>query len=210
MSANGMSAPTPVGLLGVGGSTRAGSRNLGALRAARTLSEARGARMVLADPRTLQLPLLDPDRPLDSYPEDVTWLLDAVRRADGFVLCSPTYHGSMAGAFKNALDFLVYGDDAYFDHKPVGLLALGGANGAPVLEMMTTMAHALNGLVVPTRVLVPHGAVDHAGTITDHEVAARIDRMVSEVVDLAGALRHPAPDAAVAPSAPVLTRGGGR
>ncbi len=204
MSAIGMSAPEPVRVLGLGGSTRAGSRNLAALRAALDRGVAHGAHTDLADLHTLQLPMLDHDRSLASYPEDVARLLEAVRSADGLVLCSPTYHGCMSGAFKNALDLLVYGDDEYFCRKPVGLMALGGANGAPVLEMMTTMAHALNGLVVPTRVLVPHGGVNHDGTIVDHEVAARIDRMVSEVIDIARALRRPDPNAALTPSATAL------
>jgi NAD(P)H-dependent FMN reductase len=54
-------------------------------------------------------------------------------RADAYILCSPTYHGTITGAMKNALDVLDYlamgtpVDPAQtFKGKPVALMACGG------------------------------------------------------------------------------------
>lgn len=179
----------PVTLLGLGGSTRATSSNEVVLRKALDHAEDLGAGTNLIGLHASQFPLLNRDRPFADYPDDVAQLVMSVSDADGFVLCSPTYHGSMSGAFKNALDLLIYGNGEYFDGKPVGLVVLGGANAAPVLDMMTTTVHALKGVVVPNRVSVPHGVVSDGGEITDPQVTARIQRMVSDVLRLARALR---------------------
>jgi FMN reductase len=197
--------PTPLKLVGIGGSTRAGSRNAGALRATMELARAAGAATEFIDLHAEAFPILDRDRDLAEYPPCVTRYLEAVRAADGFLLASPVYHGSMAGAFKNALDLLIYGDDAYFAGRPVGIIALGGANGAPVLEMMTTTVFALKGLVMPTRVLVGHGVVQDDGSIPDDQVTGRLDRLVTEVLEVATALRLRREQAGPATSAALVS-----
>src|SRR3954451_5959967 len=107
-----MSSPTldgrPVHILGIGGSTRLHSKSPIALAHALRLAEDGGATTTLADVRALDFPIYDADRPLADYPQTVHWLIAEAMRADGYILCSPTYHGTVSGAVKNALDILDY------------------------------------------------------------------------------------------------------
>lgn len=188
-------AGPPLRVLGIGGSTRAGSSSLAALTAALGLAEAAGAETALADVRALGLPLFEEGRALGDYPAALAELLAAARRADAFLLCTPTYLGTVAGAMKNVLDalsFLAEDDPPYLGGKPVGLLALGGANAADALTALGHAARSLNGLVVPTAVAVPSRALDRErGGFADEAVRRRVGRTVGEVVDLGRRLRRP-------------------
>ena len=184
-----------VRILGIGGSTRRGSRSLGALRAALDLATAAGAETVLAEVRELDLPLYDEERPLVDYPPSLAQLFAAVRAADAYILCSPTYHGTIAGGVKNALDALnPLGDDTppYFGGKPVALMALGGGGAANVLTSLHHATRALNGLTIPTTVIVPGAVVAvESGRVRDEGVERRLRRMVEELLDVADRLRRP-------------------
>ena len=185
----------PVRVLGIGGSTRRGSRSLAALMAALRLAAEIGAETTLADVRALDLPLFDEDRPLAAYPASLAWLLAEARAADAVLLCTPTYLGTVAGAMKNALDALsLLADDRppYLGGKPVGVMAFGGANAANGLTALEQAARSLNGLVVPTAVAVPGPAIDGAsGAVVDEAVGRRLGRMVGELVALGRRLRQP-------------------
>ncbi len=187
----------PVRVLGIGGSVGAGCRSTVVLAAALRRAEDLGAETAMADVRALGLPLFDIGIPLDRYPPSLPWLLDQVREADAFLLCSPTYHGTVAGGVKNALDaleFLARDEPRYLGGKAVGLLALGGGDGigaAGALDALHHVTRALNGVAVPTHVAVPGGAVDPiAQIVTDEAVEARLAMMVGQVVDLGRRLRR--------------------
>ncbi len=183
-------------VLGIGGSTRQGSRSVIALQAALRLAADLGATTSLADVRTLALPLYDQDRSLTEPDPALAWLLTEVRAADAYLLCTPTYLGTIAGSVKNALDSLTLlsGDDPPFlGGKPVGLIALGGANATDAITALGHVTHCLNGLAVPTTVAVPGQAVDRlSGQIGNEAVLRRLRRMVGEVVRLSALLRRPA------------------
>ncbi len=190
----------PIRLLGIGGSTRQGSKSLTLLQSALRVAEDAGASTTLADVRELALPIFDNDLPLEAYPLALTQLITSARAADAYVLCSPTYHGTVSGAVKNALDALNFmGDDdpPYFAGKPVALMALGGGGAANVLTSLHHTARALNGLTIPT-VVISGGSAIRDGEVTDQMVQRRLTWMIEELLDLATRLRTPAPVAAVA------------
>jgi FMN reductase len=168
------------------------SRSRIVLRAALQLAEDEGATTTLADARALDLPVYDADRSLEDYPASLAWLLDEVRAADGYILCSLSFHGSLTGAVKNVLDalhFLSNEDPRYFGGKPVGLIGLGGA-AANVINALNHTARGLNGLAVTTVVSVPNTAIDPvSATIADAQVEARMTKMIGEVLNLAWRLR---------------------
>lgn len=182
-----------VRLLGIGGSTRAGSLSLLTLTVALRLAEEAGARTVLADVRALALPVYDADRPLEAYPPTLAWLLAEVRAADAYLLCSPTYHGTVAGGVKNildALEFLAADAPPYFGGRVVGLMAVGGG-GANVISSLTHATRALHGLAAPTVVTATGVAVDpDTGDIRDAAVRQRLALMVGDVLDLTRRLRR--------------------
>ncbi len=74
-----------------------------ALRIAIEHAAARGAETLLIAGARLDLPTYDPAVDPDAAAE---YVIDAVERADGVILASPSYHGGMTGLLKNALDHL--------------------------------------------------------------------------------------------------------
>ena len=66
---------------------------------------------------------------------------------------SPTYHGSISGSFKNALDWLILlaeRDPPYLSNKPIGLVSTaGGVQGLQAVNSMEFIARALRGWSVP-------------------------------------------------------------
>ena len=64
-------------------------------------------------------------RPPEQYGDDTAKLVEGVRHADGVVLASPVYRGSITGALKNFLDHLPLEALAA---KPVGIIAMGATH----------------------------------------------------------------------------------
>lgn len=187
----------PVRILGLGGSMREQSLSLGLLRTTLNLAAASGAETVLADMRQLDLPIYSPDRPLADYPPAMIWLLEEARAADAFIFCSPTYHGTVSGVVKNALDaldFLIDDTPRYLGGKPVGLLALGGPSAANVITALGHAARGLNALAIPTVVTASGRMVDlDRLEITDEAARDRAGRLVTELISITHRLREPDP-----------------
>ncbi len=81
-------------------------------------------------------------------------LVAAIRRADGLIIASPGYHGSLSGVVKNAIDYVeetARDSRPYFTDLPVGLIAVaGGAQAAmSTLCALRTIVHALRGWPTP-------------------------------------------------------------
>ncbi len=77
-----------------------------------------------------------------------------VREADGIILATPGYHGSLSGVVKNALDTLeLTRDDAapYFQGKPVGIIitADGAQAAGTTLMAVRAIIHAMRGWPTP-------------------------------------------------------------
>lgn len=185
----------PLRVLGIGGSTRAGSHSLVLLRHALRLAETAGAGVAMGDVRQMALPMYDDDLPLDGYPPALRQLLEFAREADAFIFCSPTYHGTISGAVKNAFDclnFLVDDTPRYLQGKPIALMALGGGSAANVITALDHSARGLNGLVLPTTVISSGSAIQD-GDVADPRVQQRVQAMVDELLDVALRLRVSAP-----------------
>ena len=91
-------------IIGIGGTTRPGSSSEVALRTALDGARACGADVRLFGASDLQLPLYDPTAPTRT--DEAVALIDAITRADGVVISSPGYHGTVSGLVKNALDYV--------------------------------------------------------------------------------------------------------
>lgn len=198
---NGTKDQQPVRVLGIGGSTRRGSTSRALLRTALDLVEEAGGHAVLADVRELDLPIFDDDLPLEAYPSRLGEFIAEARAADAYIFCSPTYHGTVSGAVKNALDLLNFlGDDVppYLGGKPVGLMAVGGGGAANVLTSLHHAARAMNGLTIPTTV-ISSGSAIRDGEVSDEAVQRRLRSLVDELLDLAVRLRRSTADQAALP-----------
>ncbi|MFK0216444.1 NAD(P)H-dependent oxidoreductase [Streptomyces sp. NPDC090298] len=122
----------------------------------------------------------------------VAGFLGELRASDGVILVSPTYHATVSGLLKNALDYVndIGGPVPYLEGRAIGTVAVGaGAQGAvSTLTTLRTVGHALRGWPTPVGVAVAAApeepAADGTGLAPD---AARLVEMVSQVVWLGGA-----------------------
>jgi FMN reductase len=157
-----MSAAIPVAkfrplIVGIGGTTRPHSASERALQF--TLSKARefGAETELLVGPQILLPIYTPE----SAERDATarHLVTVLRRANGIIVSSPGYHGSLSGLIKNALDYAEdMRNDAspYFEGRAVGLIACANgwqATGA-TLTALRSIVHALRGWPTPLGVAI--------------------------------------------------------
>lgn len=144
-------------IVAVGGTLREDSGTARALKAALLSAEARGARTTLFTGSAIDFPNYEPESAREN--PAIGAFLDAVRDADGIVIGSPGYHGTLSGLVKNALDHLelLRGDTrVYLDTMPVGLVATAAGWQAAVATLGTlrTVAHALRGWPTPMGVAI--------------------------------------------------------
>lgn len=136
-------------VVGVGGTQRPGSGSELALRAALSAAKERGAETACFSGPKIELPLYNPVH--DERSSNARALIDAIRAADGIILASPGYHGTVSGLVKNALDYVedTVGDGRpYFDGLPVGCIAVAAGSQAAVntLRALRDIVHSLRGI----------------------------------------------------------------
>lgn len=139
-------------IVGMGGTLRPGSSTQVAVEQTLAHAEALGARTRMFAGPDLAFPFYAPESP--DRTEQAADLVGALRIADGIVIGSPGYHGSVSGLIKNALDYaedLSRDTRPYFDGRPVGLISGGaGMQGAvTTLGMLRDITHALRGAPTP-------------------------------------------------------------
>ena len=184
-----MSLSQPL-IVGIGGSTRAGSSSERLLRSCLAEAERLGARTVAFTGKSLRLPLYDASSGDRSGP--VVELVSAVREADGLVIASPGYHGGISGLIKNALDYVEdLRDDArpYLDGRAVGCIAAaaGWQAAGSTLQALRAVVHALRGWPTPLGVAVnselPVWSAD--GSVVDQALIAQLEIMTAQVTGFA-------------------------
>jgi FMN reductase len=185
----------PVRILGIGGTTSEKSWSLVPLDAALERARARGCEVARATVYELDLPMFRTDWRLEDYPPSLAWLLEEIRKADGLIICSPTYHGTISGAIKNVLDaliFLGWDQPPYLGGKPVGIMAYGGMTSMGVLQALTQCVRGLKGITIPTHIAVPERAIDKTtADIVDERTHIRMDEMIDELISFSARLRVP-------------------
>src|SRR5438067_1289340 len=90
-------------ILGISGSLREGSHNTSLLRAAAKLLPS-GVELEIYD-GLRELPPYDADRDIEPADSAVERLRDAIADADGLLIATPEFNGSIPGVLKNALDW---------------------------------------------------------------------------------------------------------
>ena len=187
-------------IVGIGGTTRAGSSPEKALIYALALAAAQGAETELFDGPSIHLPMYVPESPERS--EDARKLIAALRRAHGVILSTPCYHGSVSGLLKNALDYvedMAHDQHPYFDGRAVGLIVCGYGwqSTAITLSALRSIVHALRGWPTPIGVAIntsptnsatahPTAKIfDEHGVVVEEAAARQLGAMVSQVVEFA-------------------------
>jgi chromate reductase len=94
-----------VRIAAVAGSLRNGSLNRKLLALAVREAEKAGAAVDVLDLKLLALPVYDQDVEDAGLPEPVVRLKDILTRAQGLIIATPEYNGSIPGGLKNAIDW---------------------------------------------------------------------------------------------------------
>ncbi|WP_146661384.1 NADPH-dependent FMN reductase [Enhygromyxa salina] len=128
--------------------------------------------------RAVQLPVMIwGDAGQDANP-DVTRVRELAGWADGFVIGTPEYHGSMSGALKNWFDFL-HGELA---GKFAGVVATtGGGTGDMSITAVKTCFQWCHGFVLPFHAAASPTAFE-GEMLTDARVIDRVERVGHDVV----------------------------
>jgi FMN reductase len=178
-------------IVAIGGTIRAGSTTETALICALRRAEELGAETRLFGGEFLaKLPIFDP-RPGDPTPEQME-LVEAVRNADGVIVGSPGYHGSISGVVKNALDTLeITAKDPtpYFHGRPVGAVvtAYGWQATGSTLNALRGIIHAMRGWPTPFGAALNStaGLFDEVGTCRDQKDAWALATVAEQVMEFA-------------------------
>lgn len=177
-----------VKIIGIGGSLRADSYSYQALDLTMQRLEALGAETEILDLRTMNLPFCNRDHDYADFP-DVEKLRNSVKEADGLVLATPEYHGSVSGVLKNALDLLSF---EHLDSKVTGLISvLGGQANSNALNHLRLIMRWVHAWVIPEQVAVGQAwkAFSPEGKILDEKLAERFDKFAQSLVDNTRRLR---------------------
>jgi NAD(P)H-dependent FMN reductase len=137
----------------------------------------------MIDLRDYDLPLYDGDK---KDAGDAPELRERVRAADGIILGTPIYHGSVSSTLKTALDYCGFDE---FEDKPVGLLTVaGGRFPTPALLHLRTICVWLRANPLPHHVGIPNvSSAIEDGMLTDEkalERTAKLGRNVTEFTRL--------------------------
>lgn len=173
-------------IVGVGGSLAEESTSLAALKLALEGAAQAGADTQLFDVKAMALPMYDPAEKV--IPPQAQALADAAHAAHGLLWSSPLYHGSISGAFKNALDWLQLlnrVEPPFLTDKVIGLISTaGGVQGLQAVNTMEFVVRALRGWAVPLVIPIPRAwkVFDEQGQATQDKITEQLYTLGEEVV----------------------------
>jgi FMN reductase len=177
-------------IVALGGNATPGGSGERLLRHALARCEAQGAETMLFAGDAIDLPMYAPHR--SERCTKVQALMTALRDADGIIVASPAYHGTVSGVVKNALDYaqdLVSDAQPYFDGRAVGLIAVAGGWQAAgsTLATLRSITHALRGWPTPMAVTAnsSQALFDPDGLLVDPGIEQQLDIMAQQVVTFA-------------------------
>lgn len=183
-----MSSDTPL-IVGLGGTMTANSSSERLLRHVLGSCESAGARTLCFDGRALDLPMYGFGTPRT---DKVASFIAGLRQADGIIIASPGYHGTVSGLIKNALDYVEdMAKDArpYFEGRAVGLItiAAGWQATGTTLATLRSIVHALRGWPTPMAVTVNsvQPVFGDDGAVSEAALAKQLDILAGQVVGFA-------------------------
>jgi len=109
-------------------------------------------------------------------------LQEVVTAADGLILATPEYHGSVSGVIKNALDLMGFTE---LSGKITGLISvLGGQPNSNALNEMRLIMRWVHAWVIPEQIAIGQAwrAFDEDGKLMDEKLAERLDEFAQSLV----------------------------
>jgi len=184
-------------VVGIGGTQRPGSSSELALRYCLSKAAELGARTDLIVGAALELPLFDPTNSHRS--PAALRLIQALRRADGVIISTPSYHGGMSGLIKNAIDYTedMRGDErSYFDLRSVGCIVCASGDQAlgTALVGLRSVVHALRGWPTPYAATIKSNEQPFVdGLPSRPEISKSLEIVAEQTVQFARMMRQTRP-----------------
>lgn len=166
----------PYRILALSGSLRSNSYNSAVNQALQPLAPAH-IQIVLFE-RMADIPLFNPD--LASAMPDVIYHLKAeVDAADGLIISSPEYAHGISGVMKNALDWLVSGEE--FIDKPV-LLINTSPRAIHAQAALKEVLQTMSGIVLEPSLEIPllGSGLDTSGIINHAEFSNMLTQALTQ------------------------------
>ncbi len=177
-----------VKFVGIAGSLRSDSYSQKALLIAAERVRSLGAEVEILDLRQMQLPFCDGGDEYPNYP-DVKRMQDTFKDADGLILVSPEYHGSISGVLKNALDLMSF---EQLSGKVAGFITiLGGQSNSNALNDLRVILRWVHAWSIPEQVAIGQAwqAFTPEGKISDEKLSQRLDQFAQSLVENTRKLR---------------------
>jgi FMN reductase len=182
-------APAPL-IVGIGGTTRPNSSTERVVGLVLDAARQRGARVRQFTGPEIAFALYTPDKPERCAAAQE--FISTLRQANGVVIGSPGYHGSISGLVKNALDYI---EDmardrwAYLDGMAVGCVATGaGWQGAhATLNALRTIVHSLRGWPTPLGIAVNtiEPLFESDGSCKSQTLKTQVELMADQIIGFA-------------------------
>ena len=181
-----MTTPSRPRILVVSGSARLDSHVHAMVRIAADTAEAAGAEVQVLRLHELALPVMRNGDAEQNALAAVQTAREHARWAEGFILVTPEYHGSMSGCLKNWFDFL-------FDElagKFAGVLAVtGGGGGDMSITAVKTSFSWCHGFTLPYHAAARGSDFSADGSLHNQSVRDRVRRVAHDVVRYTPPLR---------------------
>jgi NAD(P)H-dependent FMN reductase len=170
----------------VAGSNRQNATSTILLKYMETLFVKQKISVSFIDLAELQLPLFSPDN--RDFPTNVSYLLEEIEKADGLVLATPEYHGSISGALKNALDYVSM--DKVAGKAVLSVSSAGGPFGMSSLTHLQVIVRNLHGINCPEWVSIGSGTntFDEDGIPQDNGTKRRVQKALETFSELTSKL----------------------
>ena len=181
-------------LLYFAGSLRKDSLNKKLLSVAKSLTEeAKLAETTQVDIKILNIPIYDGDIEKEAFPETVRKLGEMVTAADGLVIASPEYNGSISSPLKNTIDWLSRLKPVPLEKKPVLLMGASPSNFGASRGIVHSRAplDKLSAYVFPENMFLPkaHEAFTDSGDLKDEKTKKRLVDLLKKYAEFVQKLK---------------------
>ena len=160
-------------ILAISGSARLNSTNTAMLRAIRAIAPS-DIEVSIFD-GVGRLPVFSPDLEGESLPEAVRDFIDVIAKSDGVIIASPEYVRSIPGGLKNAIDWLVSGEQIV--HKPIALLHASHRGDDMLAGLRTVLATITDRFAEDIFLRLPLMKLDPAEVLRSIETAENRSRV---------------------------------
>lgn len=143
----------------------------------------------IIDLAELPLSSLTGDQYSKSIPQGIQNAIDKINEADGILVVTPEYNGSMPGILKYFIDHWSY--PRSFEHRPVAFIGLGFRwGGLRPVEHLQQVFNYRNAFIYPERVFLTNiSDVLVNGNIVDKNIMQLMDQQANGFVRFIAALK---------------------